>query len=604
MRIAPTIALVAILISPGFFWRPRECEAQNRMAAAEHDYYSLAITSILNSAVEASNLPDVPQRVKLLINAAKILPAIQHDNAVRLLGIALRDLKEWDSEDKASWRQRHTAATLLNEVLAAYAVLDPEKAIAVQKEFQAGAESTASNTSATSLKTDTWSTQFSNRRTIADQPAKIALSLIDTDPEKASGLVVQSLQGGTVSNVLYDIVQRLIQSGNRAFLNKLEIGMGQVLAANVTLDPFGLANASVLVLGDKDMPPAARGAFVSFLMRSLQAWAILVKEPGIDTSYINAVFTMVSLNTRPVFLHYAPEQLLMFELVLDEVGPLVPTKTRSRLQAFQPETFSDPRERLSDILKDPDPDKRDLRLVRLVSELIRNESGDFQNNLDLASDAISGFSDTDAKSAYTDLLTITHTDAFVKQKKFIEAQRLAGSISSEERRAWALLALSTVAAKADQVLGFELISNALKALDKASPSPHKVELALLATARLAKNDPQRAFDTFSIASRYANSSASKVDPPTKPAFAFGLEATIGEAQTRLGVFPESLGELKIDTSLSARATTDWFRAEQIVNDIREPSLRLQLKLQLAGAVLARDSKPKRMKATLKPSAKN
>lgn len=607
MRIARTIALVAMLISPGVFWRMPDCGAQNRIAPAEYDYYSLAITSILTSARESSKLPDIPQRVKLLINAAKILPASQHDEAVRLLEVALRDVKEWGSEDKAGWFQRHTAATLRNEILAVYAVLDAEKVTALQKEFQAGAESTTGSSPATSPKND-WIVQFNNRRTIADQPAKIALSLIDTDPERASGLVVQSLQGGTVSNVLFDIVQKLIQNGNRALLNKLEIGIGQTLSANVTLDPFSLANASVLVLADKDMPPAARSVLISFCMRSLQSLSNLVRDPSgkgsIDTSYITSVFTMVSLNMRPVILQYSTEQLVMFELLLDQVAPLVSASTRSRLQAFQPETFSDPRDRLSDILKDPNPDKRDLRLVRLVSDLLRSESGDLQKDLDLASDAISGFTDPDAKSAYTDLLTITRINALVKQQKFIEAQQLAGSISSEETRAWALLALSSVAAKSDRVLSFELISTALKALDKASPSPHKVELALVATSMLTKDDPQRAFDTFSVASRYANSSASKVDSPTKPPFAFGLEATIGDAHTKLGVSPDRLGELKIDPSLSALATTDWFRADQIANDIREPSLRLQLKLQFAGAVLAQDSKPKRKEPTPKPSARN
>jgi hypothetical protein len=289
---------------------------------------------------------------------------------------------------------------------------------------------------------------------------------------------------------------------------------------------------------------------------------------------------------------------------MDQLGPVVPETTRSRLQAFEPEKLSDPRDRLNDILNDANPEKRDLRLVRLVSELLRNDSVDFQKNLDLASNAISGFSDPDVKSAFTDLLTITRLDALVKQKKFIEAQQLAGSISSEETRAWALLALSTVAAKADRVLGFELISNALKALDKASPSPHKVELALIATAMLAKNDPQRAFDTLSTASRYANSSASKVDPPTKPPIAFGLDAAIGEAHTRLGVFPESLGGLEIDPSLSLLGTTDWFRSQYLADDFREPALRLRLKLQFAAAVLAQESKPRRKKVDPKPSARN
>ncbi|HEX7531108.1 MAG TPA: hypothetical protein VF333_08185, partial [Pyrinomonadaceae bacterium] len=121
LRIARTIALLAILISPGSFWRLPECEAQNRSAPPEYDYHSLAVTSISSSAAEASKLTDIPQRVKLLLYAAKILPPSQHDEAIHLLAVALGDIKQWGSEDKASWYQRHTAATLRNDVLALYA---------------------------------------------------------------------------------------------------------------------------------------------------------------------------------------------------------------------------------------------------------------------------------------------------------------------------------------------------------------------------------------------------------------------------------------------------------------------------------------------------
>jgi hypothetical protein len=576
------------------------------MAQTEYDYYALAITSVLNSAREASKLPDVPQRVKLLLHAAKILAPSRRDEAKQLLDLALGDVNKWGSADKARWYQRHTAANLRNEVLAVYARVDPEKTIALQKEFRTAAKSSTLDSSVTSLTGKDWFTQFSDRSAIADQAVKIALSLVDTEPEKALGLVIQSLQGGTISAVLLEFFRHLIQSGNRPFLDKLEIGFGQALAGKAILDPYSLAHAASLVLTDKDMPPAAKSGFISFLMRSVQVWSNLVTDSGgngsIDASYTKLVFVMASLNVRPVILQYAPDQLLMFDHMLDRVAPLVPTETRLGLQAFEPETFSEPRDILNDILKDPVPARRNLRLVGLVSELLANKSGDFEKNLDLASDAISGFSDPDVKSAYTDRLTITRIEAFVKQRKFIEAQQLAGSIPSEETRAWALLALSTDAAKGDRVLGFELISNALKALDKASPSPHKVELALMATAMLAKNDPQRAFDTFVTASRYANSSPSKVDPP-KRTVGYGLNATIAEAHIKLGIFPENLGELKIDPSLSALATTDWFRADSIVNDIRETSLRLQLKLQLADAILVEESKP-RKKVPSKPSVTN
>src|SRR5258708_5045754 len=352
------------------------------------------------------------------------------------------------------------------------------------------------------------------------------------------------------------------------------------------------------------MSATAKRGFVGFFINSLQTWVNLASDDqnGLDSLYMGRAFSAFTLSVRPVILRYAPEQLLTFDLALDRVAPLVPEKTKSSLQAFQPEKFSDPRDRLNDILKDPAPERRDLRLIRLVSELLRNESADSQKNFDLASDAISGFSDPDNKAAFTDLLTITRVNALVTQKKFIEAQQLAGSIPSEATRAWALLALSTVAAKADRVLGFELISNALKALDKASPSPHKVELALIAGGMLAKNDPERAFDTLSAASRYANSSASKVDPPAKPPVAFGLDAKIGEAHTKLGVFPESLGELQIDPSLSVLGTTDWFRAQSIADGFHELALRLSLKLRFAEAVLAETPKP--VKKTVAKPANN
>lgn len=91
MRSAKAVALIAILISSGFFWRLPEGNAQKRMDPPEYDYYSLAVTSMLNAAREASKLPSIPQRVKLLISAAKMLPASQHDEAVRMLEIGLRD---------------------------------------------------------------------------------------------------------------------------------------------------------------------------------------------------------------------------------------------------------------------------------------------------------------------------------------------------------------------------------------------------------------------------------------------------------------------------------------------------------------------------------
>jgi hypothetical protein len=116
--------------------------------------------------------------------------------------------------------------------------------------------------------------------------------------------------------------------------------------------------------------------------------------------------------------------LLEFDLLLDETTSLVPENMRSLVQSLPPETLSEPKQRLDEILKDAVADRRDRRLIRFISELLRNQSNDLEKTFDLAAEAISGFSDTDVKSAYTDRLTIARVDELVRQKKIIEAQQL------------------------------------------------------------------------------------------------------------------------------------------------------------------------------------
>jgi len=542
------IRWVVILISLVFCWPRPWCQAQKKAAPADYDYYALAITSISDITRDAAKLPDIPNRVKLLIEAAKILGPANKEEAVRQLEVVLRDLKEWGSADSASWAQRNMAATLRNDALAVYATVDSEKALVRQKEVQPLEEPSTRNSSA-NFKDNSWRAYFADRRTSADQAAKVAISLIDSDPDRALRLVTQSLQGGTVSGVVFEIIEKLLQTGNRALLNRFENRIGESMAINVALDPSSLVAASTVGLVDKDMPLAAKNAFVSFFMRSLQAWALVVKEGGIDRYYIIDGYRAFSGNIRYLISQYAPDQLLEFDLVLDQTTPLVPEKMKALVQTLQPETLSDPKERLEEILKDAVSDRRDRRLIRFVSELLRNESEDSEKKIDLAADAISGFSDTDVKSAYADLLTIARVDGLVKQKKIIEAQQLTGSISSQESRAWTLLAVASVAAKEDKVLGFESITKALKALDASSPTPYKAELALLASAMLVKDDSRRAFETLLTAVRYANSTESKDSARTKPPVGFGLEARIGNSQMRLGVVPSSLSEIRIDPRL-------------------------------------------------------
>ena len=176
---ATKILSLTLLIALGGCWPRSWCNAQKKNSSADHDYYSLAVTSIADVTAEASKLPDIPQRVQVLIQAAKILQPARKEEAVRLLEVVLGDLKAWSSDDAASWRQRNTAATLRNEALAVYALVDSEKALVRQKDFQSLEETTASSRLTASLRSfSSWRAHFSEKQAAADQLAKVALSLI------------------------------------------------------------------------------------------------------------------------------------------------------------------------------------------------------------------------------------------------------------------------------------------------------------------------------------------------------------------------------------------------------------------------------------------
>src|SRR5262249_48104338 len=152
------------------------------------------------------------------------------------------------------------------------------------------------------------------------------------------------------------IFQKLEQDGKRKQLDQIETALIPVLASILTLDFFGLSHASGALVSDKDMPEPARRAFVQFIMNSLELWAatITAYEQGEkpNSSYINASFQTVVLSVRPTIAQYSSPDLLRLDVLLTQVSPFVSETTRSRLNAFHSETFSEPRDRLNDILKD------------------------------------------------------------------------------------------------------------------------------------------------------------------------------------------------------------------------------------------------------------
>jgi hypothetical protein len=604
-RVLIVVFTISCVVPGGYFSLvlPGQCVGQSISPQQEIDYESLAVDSILDVAQEAAKLPDIEQKVALLINAAKLLQASRRDDAIHLLDIALGALKDWGTSEKAGWGQRYTAARLRSEVLSAYARLDSKKAAALQKESAAKADSGASegNETARPLRNQDWSVDMLERHQHASAAAKIALSTIDTDFERASALVVQSVRGGVVSSEIYDIFQKLKQNSNRAPLDKLETRIGEALSQTFTLDPSSLQFASILIQSGRDMPPAARNGFILFLMNSLRTWVNLVRDESgsgsLDPSYVGSTFTSFVRSVRPaIFQYLPPEELSNFDLLLDQVSPLLSAQTKARLKMTSAETISDPRDLLADILKESNTRQRDIRLMRFALGSVRNSApDDLIKGLEFASDSISRISDERLKVTLNDFIAITRMNLLAKEKKFTDAERLAESISTPETRSWTMIALSSVIQPADRTRAFQLIGSAIKTLDGAAPSARKVELALLAVSMLVKDNPLRALEVLSVAAKYANSKLPTVEIPDNDILsAIKLEASIGSMSTVLSRAPESLAEIEINPALSLLGEAKyWFQSQPIVSDFRESELRLLLKLKLAEGALARNLKQKK-----------
>lgn len=537
----------------------------------DYDYRSLAIASILTSAQEASKLPDTEARVSLVITATKLLPESHRSEAIALLEHCLQAVKD-----------NH----LRNELLAAYARLDPERALALQETEQD--EETPGDEHKFLRAGGKWSTEILARRGPSNQAAGLALSVIDANPEQAFSLVVQSVKEGIVSNSVNALFDKLQQKTDRALLDRFQLAVAQTLANTMTLDSFSLSYAASL-LNDDRMPNAAKRGLIQFLMNSTEMWVALVKgddgKGGLDASYVSSSFTRLTLNVRPAITKHSLADTLKFDLLLDQASKFVPEKTKSTLQVFQPETLREPRERLNVILKDPSAERRDLRLIGLASELLRQPD---INDVGLATDTVSHFSDTTLRSAFGDFLLTRRVNSLVQVKQFIEAKEIVSSISSSETRVWAMLALA-VAAKSDKVLAFELISDAMEMIDAASASPAKVALALMASALLVEDSPERSFEILAAAAKYSNSAKALPEKQNDAASALGLRTSIGNLSMVIAREPKSLAEVKIDPRVGLLAKKDWFRSQQLADNLADPTLRLALKLQFAGGVLSHQS---------------
>ena len=243
----------------------------------------------------------------------------------------------------------------------------------------------------------------------------------------------------------------------------------------------------------------------------------------------------------------------------------------------------DPRDRLIAIKRESDPRKRDSRLLSMVVNLLRKD--DSHDHESLLAEAIQAVTDEKLKETLGDFVSLDKVQRLAKAQKFSDAAKATERVTNPELRAWALIALSSLVVASDRYLGMAWINAAMKALDVSSATPRRVEIALLGAAVTSKQDPIRSIEIVSTITKYANAVEEFSERKSNSASGVLDEISIGTLKIMPARPPVELSDIQFDPAIRLLAKRDWFGLQKIVDGIKDPVLRLSLKLELAKGTL-------------------
>jgi hypothetical protein len=286
---------------------------------------------------------------------------------------------------------------------------------------------------------------------------------------------------------------------------------------------------------------------------------------------------------RPAIARHAPDELGRFDLLLDQVAPQVSPQTREMVNSNALVEPDDPRDRLTEIKKEPNPDKRDFRLLRLVMALLRDDKS--RDREGLLAEAVQAVTNDKLRAILGDGVSLDRVERLTKAKKFNDAAKAVERVTNLDLKAWALIALSSVVVTSDPYLAMTFVNAAMKTLDVSPATPRKVEIALLAAAVTSQQDPTRSFEIVSLVPKYANAFEESTESKRDPNSGLLDEVSIGTLKIRPSSPPDDLSDIQFDPAIRLLAKRDWFGLQKIADSIKDPSFRLSFKLELAKGTL-------------------
>jgi hypothetical protein len=540
---------------------------------------------------EAAKLKDPVESIQLQLEAARLLAREHPEDALRVLNLALNEVREcpasWKSKEKQD--KSFQLLSLRGDILSLYTKVDPQQADKLLKALPDC--SVAEKDTRKDEKPDgsaNWDTRHR-----ADELVKVGISKLGQNPTEAVSVILASVSGtGEISEEIAGAVKKLRDAGSDQLAGELEAGLVKIVSTQTSLDAFDHRAVAALLAADARMSPAVRQAFSDYLLRGLEGFVAAFKESQVsgqplqlDYDNLGYLYCAYLQSIRRVLEKNFPDKSEYVNTALQQIAAVLPEKwldLASRIPVrLSPEQAS---RELEQTLEMTNADARDSRLatfsLRALAGFFTKERG-----LELAASAIDAIRDSELRAILKDYFLMAVVRAKIEEENGASAAENARAITNPVWRAWTLMAVGYALTKqpGDAV---QLFESAAQTLEKSPPTPRRAEVAFKLAELWSERDPSRAFEVLSRAVEYANQiNKSDVNPLIEKHHLGVFYAVIRKLDLQPGNEPADVSELHLGDAVKKLAQLDWTQTEYLSRKIQASPLRLHFQLKMCEGVL-------------------
>lgn len=415
-----------------------------------------------------------------------------------------------------------------------------------------------------------------------------ALSIAKSDPARAAQLAKASLGGGIspdIIKVLFALRATNPAAADGLFSAALMAARqdGRHASMNIaTLAPYILPEFTTMGAGVTSQPalPLVREflnfAYDAFLQLSGVAAQLGLPDANYSPVAPNPMDYMTGQRLLPSFIRYMPDKAATFRQSVDAIAGNVQhgNEADAVSKMFQPGSTD---EILEQAQSEQNTFLKDLLYTRAAMSAMTG--GDF----DRALSVVEKLGDEGRRASLDSIIRLQASSAALKKEDFDSALRYAEGVSDLRQRAYLYGTIArALLDKNNGTRAAQVLDDAVRAIDKADDDTVKANALLIIAEVKARLDPWQGFDAVSIAVKAFNrADSAKANNSRTTAPASGNTALSAVLNSTL-----KLDTPSFDAVFSALAKVDFNRAVQLARSLDKQERSVESQLAACRGVLS------------------